>query len=289
MTVEVVIPALRNPLLLLESLERQSVPPNWVTIVSNEVVPEREYSYPLRVLNFSSDAYCYGNRDVVLRRNVGAWSSTADILIFQDDDQVAPRTLIESSLSAIGEQNVIWGHHRFVDCIDDWETLLDASPETGRPREYPPNSKHAHYSCYAGMLVVRRDYFIRMKGFDMAFLGIHAGEDQDLGRRMLIEQGVDGVFIHEPPFAWHGLGRGSYLPPRTNSCGAHETYLLHVGGRPFEACRKCPYRARADDNFDGSHPVIPYDPANVEVTLYRPRRFQWLLQLLRRRGPSRPS
>lgn len=262
MIAEVIIPALRQPERLLASLARQTRPADRITIVSNEAEP----TPGARVIRFRSEAYCYGEADVVLRRNIGIWSSDADLLIFQDDDQVAPANMIEAAEARLTEADFVWGHHRFID-FDRYTTdeLLALPPAAGQEREHPPNSFHGHWSCYAGMFGARRHVLQDMGGFDMFFLGRHGNEDQNLGLRSLVRANQAKVFIYEPPFAWHPL----ISPTRpagvqTNSCGAHEGDVVEIEGFSFFQCRRCPFR-KADAPVFANHVVMAYDPSLVQT------------------------
>ena len=266
--IEVIIPAVRSPDRLLWSLAHQSRKPDLVTVVSNEPV-EKTKELRMRVLGFKSDAYCYGEADVVLRRNIGLWESDADVVIFQDEDQFAPIDMVETAARRVIAEPIIWGHHRYIDfdAFSDWE-LLNLPAWKGEEREHPPNAAHMHYSCYAGMLVAQRDWLLDLGGFDMIFLGRMANEDQNLGYRALIAQNRSRVFIHEPPFSWHPRPQGKQRAITvTNSCGHHVFEPEQSGPVQVLACKKCPYR-RLDRDQPVFHPniIVPYDPALVRVT-----------------------
>lgn len=263
---EVVVPALIPPVRLLESLALDIPKPDLVTIVSNEFQLRdlHPVSLDVRVLHFASDSYCIGDHDVVLRRNVGIWAARGDHLVFQDDDQVAGRGMVRSSAERLTFAPSFWGHHRFLD-FGRRPTLeiLNLRPMKGRAREHPPNSLHGWQSCYAGMFGAHRDYLIDLGGFDMAFMGRHGSEDQDLGRRMLARERESRVFIWEPPFAWHP----PQSPPRavrvTNSCGDH--MLGDPGGRAgVRRCRRCPYYRADIVSPVGTAPKIAFDPDLVQ-------------------------
>jgi hypothetical protein len=269
-SLEIIIPALRDPAWLLESLTYSERPPDLVTIVSNEVPPPTGLPFPVRVLRFDSDYYGYGANDVVLRRNVGIWASASDNIVFQDDDQVAPTGMLAAAEQRLAFDTIFWGHHRFI----DFEThgvrdLLAMAPEEGQTREHPPNALHGRWSSYAGMFGAHRAFLLALGGFDMMFLGRHGSEDQNLGYRALRARGQEKVFIWEPPFAWHPLtSPGWPVAPRTNLCAEHLlTKAPVINGVTFTACRNCPYQ-RADDDTDLFRVdlVLPFDPARVTVT-----------------------
>src|SRR4051794_1975579 len=97
-TLDVVIPSLGRSTLVrtLDSLALGTTRPDCVTIVSNEVGAEVVAAgLDARVVRFESDRYPYGDRDVALRRNVGIFSSRCSHVLTFDDDQIAPRSMIE--------------------------------------------------------------------------------------------------------------------------------------------------------------------------------------------------
>lgn len=133
---------------------------------------------------------------MALRRNVGAWSAEHRWLVFLDDDVVPARDTVAASVRLLQKDPVVWGHHRFVDlgsvAVD---ALLDLPARAGRPRESGVNRWHRWMSCYGGMLAISREAFLEAGGYDMAYAGRHAGEDQDLGRRLaLARRGSEQMF-----------------------------------------------------------------------------------------------
>lgn len=272
MKIEVVIPAIRHAEVgrLLYSLANGIEKPYRVTVVSNEVGKLQSHGLNARVLRFDSDEYPYGARDVVLRRNIGIWESDADVVLFQDDDQLAPFDMVSSTHKLFDEGlPFVWGHHRFVDFDAGAEEILTWRPEAGREREHPPNSFHLHHSCYAGMMAAKRDLLLEMGGFDLLFLGRHGSEDQSLGLRMLQRFGMGKVFIHEPPFAWHPLASPKRVyRGRTNLCaGEHELGYTTTNGVLFQICAQCPLSVCVDKSevyFTGQV-VLPYDHTLVRI------------------------
>lgn len=233
-TLDIVVPATRDPWRLIESLKHQSIPADRIFVVSNEVAPIDGVT----VIRFDSDEYLYGEKDVVLRRNLGLTHSEAEYVVFLDDDQIAPRNLVESCKRVLASYEVCWGNHRYIDFADyPVSHFLDLSPENGRSREMGVNVEHMWMSAYGGMLAVRRDVMDENDGFDLAYLGKHAGEDQDLGRRLQQYLHQHRIIVHEPPFAWHPTVE---MEPRllgpTNSCGSHQ---MEWDGR-MDRCRNCP-------------------------------------------------
>lgn len=269
MSIDVVIPARRDPSRLLFSLEHQTHTVDNVWIVSNEIERLRFRPKNVHLVRFSSQELAYGESDVVLRRNLGISLSEADVVVLQDDDQVAPSGMIEACWRKTLDKPFVWGHHRFIDMdAQDVDQLMDFHPNLGREREHPPNAPHGWFSCYAGMAAFRRSFFWEVGGFDMAFLGRHAGEDQNLGRRMMRHVGDKNVFIHEPPFAWHPVMpyRREYLPVTGNVCAdGHQTLTrTTINGVEFQLCARCPYRAPApEEKLLEDRVVIPFDPALV--------------------------
>lgn len=274
-SLDVVVPALRSSTIdrLLFSLARGSARPDAVTLVSNEVPPAiQTHGLDVRVLRFRSERYPVGDRDVALRRNVGIWSSECSHVLSLDDDLVASAGLVETSLALLRDEPCFWGHHRYIR-VDGYgaERLLELPPELGRPRESPPNSWHLWLSCYGGLFGFERRLVQEAGGFDLAFSCRHAGEDQALGKRLAARlAGTEQVFVHEPPFAWHPVDPEPWEPAGwSNLCaGEHELEASSVNGLPVRSCRRCPYFVALDDGaLFGDEPVLPFDPAAVEVTV----------------------
>ena len=273
MTLDVVVPAVRRATIgrLLESLAGNTVRPDVVSIVSNEVDPAIEtHGLDVRLLRFRSDEYPIGDRDVALRRDVGIWSSECSHVLTLDDDLVAPANLIETSLALLREEPYFWGHYRYISFRGyTLEGLLELPPELGRKREDPPNSWHLWMSCYAGAFGAERELVEEIGGFDLAFSCRHGGEDQSLGKRLAAHvAGTERVFIHEPPFVWHPAEPDAWDPPGySNLCAAeHDLEDATLNGLPVTRCRRCPYFAAVDESllFSGEL-FVPYDPAAVDV------------------------
>jgi hypothetical protein len=264
MTLEVIVPCLRNPAPLIESLGYGTRLPDLVTLVSNEVSADWVgVKFPMRILRFKSDTYCYGEMDVVLRRNIGAYWSTADHIVFQDDDQVAPSNMLEESEKLLEAKTFFAGNYRYIDFAGHSTfALAHMPPAAGRSRENPPNFSHLYYSCYGGMIGVQRKEFLRLGGFDMAFLGRHGAEDQQFGFRYSGQR----VFVYDPPFTWHPEPRVANWDnntPHTNSCRDHE----FVTGDGIKQCQKCPFRVHVG-NKKNELPLTMterFDPSLVVV------------------------
>ncbi len=268
--IEVIIPAMMPPQPLIESLSLQDRRPDLVTIVSNEVFRLDTFGLDVRIIRFASDRWCIGDSDVVLRRNIGIWSSEADLIVFQDDDQIASSGMLSSSEALLAQHRVFWGHHRFLDFAGMTVTeVMALPPHVGKTRELPPNHKHGWQSCYAGMFGARRDFLLEVGGFDMAFMGRHGSEDQHLGRRMLAfgEGAGNGWFIHEPPFAWHPLVSPVRPPAWRNACCDHRIEDRVVEGRKARVCARCPF---IQVDIDADQPLA-YDPSSVDLTIVTPR------------------
>jgi hypothetical protein len=277
MTVDVVVPAVRRATIdrLLASLARNTVRPDVVSLVSNEVDAEIDtHGIEVRLLRFRSATYPIGDRDVVLRRNVGIWSSECSHVLMLDDDLVAPPDFVETSRWLLRDQPYFWGHHRYLPFAGyPLERLLELPPELGQPREDRPNSWHFWTSCYAGAFGAERDLLEQVGGFDLIFSCRHGSEDQSFGKRLAEHvAGTERVFIHEPPFAWHPTEPEDWEPPAyTNLCaGVHELEEASIGGIPVSSCRRCPYFVVTDDSRLFSNEVfLPYEPAAVDVTIGR--------------------
>ena len=273
MIIEVVIPSIRQVSVdrLLYSLANNRRKPDLVTVISNEVGTLPSHGLNARVLRFSSEEYPYGANDVALRRNIGIWESEADVVLFQDDDQIAPPGMIGAVEAYLWQSPFVWGHHRFI----DFETLtadeiMVLEPEAGRSREHPANSYHSYLSCYAGMMAAPRELLLELQGFDLLFLGRHGSEDQNLGHRMLRRFAMEKVFIPEPPFAWHPLKSPRRLSsPITNLCDEpHQLDYVTTNGVLFQICQRCPLSVCVDKSqvFFTGQVVLPYDHSLVQVT-----------------------
>jgi hypothetical protein len=277
-SLDVIVPTVRPATIgrLLESLALNTVRPDAVSIVSNEVDGSLEtHGLDVRLLRFRSEDYPVGDRDVALRRDVGIWSSEASHVLTLDDDVVAPANLIETSMALLAEEPYFWGHYRYISFAGyTLERLVELLPELGRKRESPPNSWHLWMSCYAGAFGAERELVKRVGGFDLAFSGRHSGEDQSLGKRLAAHvAGTERVFIHEPPFVWHPTEPDAWEPPRySNLCeGEHDLEEAELNGLPVASCRLCPWFVATDESrlFSGEV-FVPYDPAAVDVTVEVP-------------------
>jgi glycosyltransferase involved in cell wall biosynthesis len=270
--VDVVVPARRDTIdRLLYSLSLQTRPPDTVLIVSNEVSPKSVPGLSIEMIGFGSGHYQVGFMDVVLRRNIGIWESMADLIVFQDDDLIASPGMIEACIERTQDEPFVWGHHRYTTFTGrPWGEIMALTPEDGRPRESAPNREHGWQSCYAGMMASRRDFLIEVGGFDMMFLGLHAGEDQQLGRRMLDRVGKTRSFIYEPPFSWHPeepREPRSWIDGPTNMCpdGSHEWDLMWYNGVQFNRCKRCPGQKLWSEVPIDNRVVVPYEHSRVQL------------------------
>lgn len=265
--IEVIIPALCTPQRLIESLAKGRRRPSLVTIVSNECDTLDTFGLEVRILRFTSDHYCYGDSDVVLRRNIGIWHARGDQLVFQDDDQVASRSMVEEAGWLLDRGPMFWGHHRYARLAEHTvDEILTWGPEMGRSREQGVNRWHGYYSAYAGMFGAQTAYLRdHLGGFDMAFLGRHSGEDQQLGKRFMTDTGMQGIWVHEPPYSWHPEEAVPRKSPRTNSCLDHDLEGVMQRGRPpIERCRRCPY-VRMSGRLDVDYLIEPFRPKLVVI------------------------
>lgn len=280
MTLEVIIPALRQEPVewLVESLALGTVKPDVVSIVSNETQPFPVHT-PTRLVRFASTEYNVGDLDVALRQNVGIWGAQCDYVLIQGDDQVAPPTMVEDSLTALEGKEYIWGNHRLMDFTNkSLSEILLTHRDVGESREHPvPPALHGYQSCYGGMLAARTDFLQEVGGMDMAFNGRHGSEDQQLGYRLMRRAGADRVLILEPPFSWHPIelrngdtrARKPWLQPVLNGCSPteHEFAECFIDGVRFLRCRHCPVQRFSDEHqkLFRDQVLIPYRPEVVQT------------------------
>jgi predicted O-methyltransferase YrrM len=273
MTVDVIVPVRRIHTLerLLWSFSLNSVRPDSVTLVSNEidVAGLATFGLNVRVLRFASEYYPFGDLDAALRRNVGIWSSTATHILTFDDDQLAPRDLVASSIALMRETPFFWGHHRFLDfSAHTTAQVLLMSAEAGISRESPPNSWHSSRSAYAGLFGSDREFIMRAGAFDMAFAGRHGGEDQNLGKRLaLLANGSDSIFVHEPPFAWHPTQNTDWdCSTHSNLCtGSHDLHPEKIGEVDVKRCARCPFYWVPVPDGPSTKPQIQFEPAHMQI------------------------
>jgi hypothetical protein len=272
--IDVVIPSLRPQTVTaaLASLSLGSRRPDLVTIVSNEIGRDVDcHGLAVRVLRFRSAIYPVGSQDVALRRNVGIWSSPCSHLITFDDDQIAPADMAASAAALLEQSPYFWGHYRYLrfDGLTV-EQIVRLPPEAGRAREHPPNAWHLWQSAYGGLFGASKDLLLEVGGYDMAFCGRHAGEDQDLARRLARRvYGSERIFVHEPPFAWHPEERIAWGEPGwSNLCtDGHELAAARVGGLPAQRCGRCPYFQLTGPVGGNGRLIIPFDPDSVEIVV----------------------
>ena len=267
---------------LLPSLAAGSRLPNEVILVGNHAEHTGgEFPFPCRIIHYSSTKWCTGIRDVVLKRNIGALCATNDWLVFLDDDVAIPRTFLDSCLKPLTKQRYFWGNHRYIDMDKHTvKALLNLDPSHGASRERPPNHLHSWHSSYAGCFGIARDLFWSLGGFDMAFMGRHAGEDQDIGFRLMRRLGKKGTYVFEPPFAWHPTNLSTeevVVPDCAEVCGHHLTdrnmnshayASLHISGVWFRYCSKCHYRISTPSQPSWrpkNDLIVPFDPTDFDV------------------------
>jgi hypothetical protein len=273
--VDVVVPARRAATVprLLAALAAGDDRPDLVTLVGHEVPGNMTaHGLTVRLVRPTSTRYPIGDYDVAVRRNVGIWHSPCRWIIGLDDDVLPAADTVGACRRLLAAEPYAWGHHRYRDFgadPDELARLVHTPPRAGRSREHGVNRWHLYQSCYAGMYAARRDELLASGGFDLAYCGRHAGEDQDLGRRLArrIHQ-RDRIFIHEPPFAWHPERPDPWGPPVwTNLCvGPHHPTLTVLNGIRFETCAACPWLRAVDPPvIAGTMPVLSFDPDAVPV------------------------
>jgi len=267
-TIEVIIPSRRSALIprLLSMLAKQERRPDMVTVVSNVPVLG-PVDLPWRRLSFTSESYAIGEGDVSLRRNIGLWNSTADVVLFIDDDELPPANLVGETLKAVERDGFVWGNYRYVD-VDAYDdaALLEAPATIGRARE-EPNRWHQWMSCYGGCLGLRRAEAIAIGGFDLAYTQGH--EDHHFAIKLAKHRNPSkvpwnqAVMISEPPFVWHRTDRVDLdVEPADNVCvGAEHVFTEDEKTR---RCTRCPFMVVTKHQ---AFPVLDYDPKRVNVTV----------------------
>jgi hypothetical protein len=273
MQVDVVIPTMRPDFVrtTLYSLSKNTVKPDMVTIVSNEIKENLScYGLKIRLVRFGSSYYPVGYLDVVLRRNIGIWSSTCSHIITFDDDQIAPNNMIQKSIELLSRRPYFWGHHRYINFSKyQVDEIIQMPPEKGRSRENPANAWHSWLSCYGGLFGAERALIQRLGGFDMVFCGKHGGEDQNLGRRIArnIDQ-RDRVFIYEPPFAWHPEEKIPWSISSSNLCPSkHQLLRSSYEGLVIEKCVFCPFFRIVSGQINRDNVIMKFDPSKVDIII----------------------
>ena len=274
MDIDILIPAVRPKAIpgLLYSFSRNSSRPDLITIISNDVSGQiSTFGLNVRLLRFASDHYPIGSRDVALRRSIGIWNSPCSHVMTFDDDQLAPSNLVEASRKLFSRERFFWGHYRFLDfsqyTIDE---ILEFAPARGRTRETPPNAWHLWYSAYGGLFAAEKMLVLQVGGFDLIFCGRHAGEDQNLGRRLARFMGHgERIFVHEPPFAWHPEARLPWSDVKySNLCnGPHDLDYQMISGMTIRKCRRCPYFDPPAGDLGGDEVIMKYDESKVDVAV----------------------
>lgn len=272
--IEILIPSVRQkaPERLVYSLSKGTVKPDLVTIVTNETQPFDYCGLNVRLLRFSSATVAYGSRDVALRCNIGMWWAKLEHVLIQSDDQLAPPSMIYHAEQRLASEEYFWANHRIVDFeANTVDEIIGMEGADHVSRETPtPPAWHGYYSCYSGMLGFRRDFMVEFGGIDMAFNGRHGGEDQQLGKRLMMSRGDNSVFIVEPPYGWINDRKNKPDPwgkQVTNVCDHPEYLDTFINGANFRQCQNCPellYVGHEQELFTGRL-IIPFDPDAIEV------------------------
>jgi hypothetical protein len=272
-TVSILVPSLggRSIDRLLTSLSLGSVIPDEVVVVTNEIDDLDTHGLRVRLVGFSSTEYVVGFRDIALRCNIAIHAAESDRVIFQGEDHIASRTMVADSLALLEQRRYFWGHHRYTRFGDKTVAeIVTMAPERGKSRETAANREHLFLSCYSGMLGAEKALLQEIGGFDMAFQCRHAGEDQQLGRRLSQRfDRSDRVYIFEPPFSWHPTDPDPWGEPRRiNACGTHEFSIAEIDGHPYEVCANCPFRRFVGTNeelYTKGDPIVAFRPELVDL------------------------
>jgi hypothetical protein len=272
MTIEVIIPQMRPQHLdkLLYSFSVNGAP-DLITFVSNLDLSLRVAKpCPVRQLKYSSCRYSTGPYTVGLKRNIGAWWAQHDQIVFFDDDQLASKDMISSFDKLFNTQDVVYGHHRFIDYqAVPLEDILTADPHDHLPREVHIG-KHWWESGYGGLMGIHQDLYIKLGGNDLWWSNVASHEDQDFTRRLMLEKGWDGVEVQEPPFAWHPLwtpeGKLPCTPEPSPLCNIHTIVTKTLHDVNYQACSLCTWHAAPRIPMNNRLPFMPFNPVQVDVT-----------------------
>ena len=270
---------------MLRSFERSGWDGIRVLLVTNDYEAEERYRFPVGVARFQPEDQYYGPDAFALVYNLGAWVSLQDRyakhVLFWDDDQLAPKGLMEAVRARLSHAPAVYGNYRFVDFgAHSPEELTEAPASLGASRESPPNYEHLWLSAYSGLSAFESLLYWDVGAFDHIYNGARGRVDQELGKRVAaaLHQG-DRIFIHEPPFAWHPTS-GSRIPcivPSTNGCmDEHElfddAYAVNGHRIPMLRCRRCNYfrveepaRNALAEEMRG--PVMPFDAADWHISV----------------------
>lgn len=268
--IDLIVTALRKDMAqrLVYSVSRGTMRPGMISIVTNEIDTLDPCGLNVRLIRFVSDVYPIGYKDVTIRCNVGLYTSEHQYVMFAGEDHVAALNTIETAAALLREKPFYFGHHRITTFNNkSVEQIQAMKPEEGQSREHGVNRQHLYQSAYSGSFGARRDVLEAAGGWDMAFACRHAGEDQQLGRRL----SGDHVFIHEPPYWWHPSERYEWGKHQyTNLCDNHEFVLLKYNRFPFNKCSKCPfykYVGQDDQLFTVQEPILQYEHSKVRVRI----------------------
>lgn len=273
--IEVIVPAMRqgNIQEMLYSFSKNTVKPDRITIVSNEISKKPiTHGLSIRLIRFASLYYPIGHLDTALRRDIGVWNSESTHIITFDDDQLASVNLIESSIELFRQRRYFWGNYRYLDfsqhSIDE---IIHMASTKGRTREVPPNDWHLWQSSYGGMFGAEKALVEQLGGFDLIFCGWkHGGCDQKLGKLLAnsFEQ-TDKVFVYEPPFAWHPESRIEWSPPNySNLCSSeHQMVKSAINGINIHQCSACPYFRPLEGELFTGETIMRFDSAKVEIEI----------------------
>jgi glycosyltransferase involved in cell wall biosynthesis len=128
------------------------------------------------------------NRGLAAARNRGAREGRGDIVLFLDDDMIAPPELVRGHFEAHGRpgERVVFGGLRLApavrrsflkDGIESWGAEIDA-------RLSSPGYRLRFDDCHFGHASISKSLFLRAGGFDESFVKF-GNEDYELGWRLI--------------------------------------------------------------------------------------------------------
>jgi glycosyltransferase involved in cell wall biosynthesis len=176
----VVVPTYNRAALLLrclDALAHQSCPPSdfEVIVVDDGSTDGTADAVRGKTFPFRCEMVLQEHGGAARARNAGAARATADILAFTEDDVVPDGEWLSNALAALAAPGV--------DVVEGSTVYEDTGEEV---RRFEGTRMPSFIPCN---LVLRRDLFVRVGGYDAAFIDLRRGlyfrEDSEFGFRLL--------------------------------------------------------------------------------------------------------